>query len=523
MPSKWIKDNTACKRSPRPRSTPTGRRTVAAGEAGPAQPVERNPRMYAPRTNKAPKGRRNSAFASGAIERPATPRSPLCTFALSHFLTLPVFVCLCVGTALAAPPSKIALKGGTVITVSGETLNNATILVDSGLITTVGVKVEVPYDHIVYDTTGKVVFPGMVVAHAPFGMDQPNENLPVTPYLDVYDSIDPSQRYFEEALRDGHAALHIIHGNNCVIGALSRVVRPIGLSPEEMTIDQGRFLKISATPKGGFDRMLQMATLRETFLELDDYLEKLAEKKYEEKLKEDDKKIDVGPEEARKRGKELIKPEDYDDKHARLIELRDGPLGAFVYCGDAMDVGPAINFAKEHGFFDRTVFVIGPECYKAVAELRSAGRPVVIEGDPIYREQDPYTGKIKETFVPKVIADAGLTFALTPGTYMSLSERYLTYRAAQCVRYGVPRDVALKAITVHPAQMLGLEERLGSIQPGRIANLVVYSGDPLDFNAWVEKVFIDGIIAYDRDKDVRLKELLDTGDTAQEDRPVSGE
>ncbi len=417
------------------------------------------------------------------------------------------------------PPTKIALQGATVITMAGEPVSRGTVLVEHGKITAVGADLEVPYDFLVYDVSGKVVFPGLVVAHTSGGLDVPNENLPVTPFLDVYDAIDPSRLFFEDALRDGHIALHVIPGHNCVIGGLGRVVKPIGLSPDEMTIQPGEFLKVSFTPKRGFDRMQQMAVLRETFYELDDYLAKLAETKYEEKLQKEEKQIDVLPAKARELGQELIKPEDYDDQHARLVQLRDGPLGAFVYCGRAADVGRALAFAKEHGFIDRTVLVIGPHCYKAAAEIKVSGRPVVLDGNPIYREEDPFTGEITETFVPKKLADAGITFALLPGPSSSLAERYLTYRAAHCVRQGVPRDTALRAITLHPAQMLGLESRLGSIEPGKDANLLVLTGDPLDFTTWVDLVFIDGILAYEREKDVRLKDLFRADETSEVDRP----
>jgi imidazolonepropionase-like amidohydrolase len=107
-----------------------------------------------------------------------------------------------------------------------------------------------------------------------------------------------------------------------------------------------------------------------------------------------------------------------------------------------------------------------------------------------------------------------------PGSDRSLVERYLTYQCARCIREGVPRDVALKAVTLYPAQTLGLDARLGSIEPGKDGTLVVYSGDPLDLNSWVEKVFIEGILAYDRDRDVRLQELFKTDEASAEDRPT---
>jgi imidazolonepropionase-like amidohydrolase len=433
----------------------------------------------------------------------------------------------------AVPPERVALTGARIIPVVGAPIASGTVLVERGKIAAVGPEVEIPYDARVFDVSGKFVMPGMIDVHTARGLDIPNESRPVTPHLDVADALDPSQLFFEDCLRLGITAVHVIPANNTVIGGLGRVVRPIGLTVGEMTIAEGEFLKIAITPRRGFDRMLQMATLRETFLELDDYLARVAEKRYEDKLKEEDKQIDVGPDEARKRGRDLVRAEDVDDQHRNLLRLCGGqvrvaggpgpklfqPLGAFVYCGNAMDIALAVRLAKDHAFFDRTVLVLGGECHKAVAELKQAARPVVLPGDLTYRATDPLTGEVHETFVPKKIFDAGLLFALVPGPDDSYAERMLNYQAAQCVRYGVPRDEALRAITLNPAKMLGLDGRLGSIEPGKDAHLVVFSGDPLDFSSVVEQVFIDGIPAYDRAKDVRLQRLLSPGTSDSTAKP----
>lgn len=430
------------------------------------------------------------------------------------------------GAEAAPPPEKVALTGGRIISVVGAPIDKGTVLIERGKITAVGADVEVPYDARVFDVSGKVVFPGMVNVHTWEGLDRPNEPRPVTPHLDVFDAIDPSDLFFEDCLRLGITAVHVLPADDTVIGGVGRVVRPIGLTVGEMTIAEGDFLKIALSPRSGYDRMLQMATLRETFLELDVYLARLAEKRYEEKLKEDEKKIDVGPAQARKRGRPLIRAEDLDDRHRNLLRLTGGsvsnpdgdplpklvkPLGAFLYCGAAMDVVPAVKLAKDNGFFDRAVLVLGSESFKAVGELKRAARPVVLPPLLMYRETDPLTGEVRETFVPKPIYKAGLQFALVPGPDDSFAERMLPYQAARCVREGIPRSVAIKAITLTPAKLLGLEKRLGSIEPGKDANLVVFSGDPLDFQSVVERVFINGIPAYDRTKDVRLQRLLSEG------------
>lgn len=411
-------------------------------------------------------------------------------------------------SATAALPAKVALQGGRIITGTGGEIAEGTLLIEHGKITAVGKSVDIPYDAMVVDVKGKVLFPGMIAPHSSSGMDRSNENRQVTPYLDVYDSIDPSSMFFEESLRCGVLGIHVIHGDNCLIGGLSRLVHPIGMTPDEMTIQPRVALKISATPAYGRGRMSHRSQLREVFAELEFYLENLAEKLYEDELKKQDKKVDVPPEEARKRGREHINDERIDDEHRNLVKLTEGRLDAWIYIGAATDVAPAVDMARKNGFLDRSVFVIGGDAHRAVDALKEAGRPVVIGEQLTFQRRDPITDKLHETFVPKVIHEAGLQFALQANPEGSLAERMPNYQAARCVRHGIPRAVALKAITVNPANMLGVGDRLGSLEVGKTANVLILSGDPLDFNSWVEKAYVKGILAYDREKDVRLKELL---------------
>ncbi|MFQ5410797.1 MAG: amidohydrolase family protein [Phycisphaerae bacterium] len=444
--------------------------------------------------------------------------------------------------AVEATSQTIVLEGGRIIPVVGEEIEKGRVLIRDGHIESItslnrprgrprgdaAPPAEIPFDAKVIDVSGKTIFPGLIDVHTARGLDVPNESPPVTPFLNVKDAIDPSQLFFEDALRDGVLSIHVIVGNNCVIGGLSRVVHPIGLTPDEMTTAADVALKLSLTPRRGFDRMRQMATFRETFRKLKEDMGRLAEKRYEDTLREQKKDLDVPPDEARQRGKKLIRLEDIPEKDRNLLKLTQGQMRAFVYCGNAMDVPAAVKLARENGFFEQSVFVLGSECYKAIDVLKEAGRPVVLDANLIHRETDPITGEEKETFVPTLIDEAGLKFALQrrPGT--SLGERYLGYQAARCVREGIDRSKALQAITLWPAEMIGQGKRLGSIEPGKDANLLVLSGDPLDMQTWVEKGFVQGIEVYDREEDIRLKRLLaepesDLGPSSKPDETTTGE
>lgn len=421
--------------------------------------------------------------------------------------------------AASTRAQTVLLEGAAIVPVVGNPIKKGSILIKDGRIAAIGQTVETPFDAKVIDCSGKTLFPGMIDVHTSRGIDVPNESPPVTPFLNVYDAIDPSQLFYEDSLRDGVTSIHVIHGDDCVIGGMSRVVHPIGMTPEQMTTLPDAAMKLSLTPKNGYDRMLQLATLREAFAKLDEDMKKLAEQRYEAKLREEGKDLDVPPEEEQKRGEALIRDEDVDEKNRNLLGLTQGRIRAFIYCGNAMDVAPALRVARAHGFYDQAVLVLGSECYKAAGELKKANLPVVLDSTLVHRESDPITGEEKETFVPKVISKAGLKFALQRKTGSSLGERYLWYQAARCIREGIARDDALKSITLWPAEMLGLGDRLGSLEVGKEANILVLTGDPLDAQTWVEKVFIQGEQVYERADDIRLHELFKT--PAEEAGPSS--
>ena len=424
------------------------------------------------------------------------------------FAAIALLVATVTAPLAAAPPAKIALTGGRIIPVRGEPIENGTVLIENGRITAVGTSVELPYDAVEIDCTGKVLFPGMVDPFNWRGLDIPNEAVAVSPYLDVYDAIDPSRFFFEDSLRSGVTAVHVSPDHNLVIGAVTRVVRPIGITPDEMTLRAPVAIQLATTPRRGADRMQQLVELRGAFLELDGYLGRVAEARYEEEQKKKGEEVTISPEEAREAGKSLVRDIDLDDEHRNLHRLRQGAMKSWFYTGTATDVAPAVAVAKEQGLLDESVFLIGADTHRAVAELKDAGRPVVCPVDLLARSRDPFTGEVDETFVPMVLHDAGIPFALRPNPNGSLPERYLTYQAARCVRAGIPRSVALQAITLNPARFLGLGAEIGSIEVGKRGDIVVLSGDPLDFSSWVEQVYIDGILAYDQERDPRLEELL---------------
>jgi hypothetical protein len=185
---------------------------------------------------------------------------------------------------------------------------------------------------------------------------------------------------------------------------------------------------------------------------------------------------------------ELIPRGALEERYAPLLELLEGRYTVFFHCGDSLDVGHALEIARANGILAKTVLVIEEDCWKAADLIAEAGVPVVLEGVLVDVQRDPITGEEIETFTPNTRAPA--------------------YQAALAVGRGLERSVALDAVTKIPAEILGLGTEVGSLEKGKLGNVLLFSGDPLSITSWVEQVVIEGKLVYERSKDIRNKHLL---------------
>ncbi|MBM4016136.1 MAG: hypothetical protein FJ293_14395 [Planctomycetes bacterium] len=420
--------------------------------------------------------------------------------------------------ALAVAADSAAVRGGTVVNPDGTRIEKGVVVIQDGRISAVGgPDTPIPGDAVVHEAEGRVVFPALVLAHTQIGLDITNENVPVAPFVNVYDAIEPNSAEYEDCLRTGIGTVHVIQGNNTVIGGLSRIIRPLGDMIDAMTVRADAGLKVSISPRSGFNRMTQLAELRRAFAELAAHVDAVAEKRFEEEKKKKDEKVLVLPDEAARQGLALVTIDDLDARWRTLWRVSKGEVPLFVHCDRAMDVMRGIDWLKEMKLLEKTTFVVGSEAFKAVEALKAAGRPLVLSGILVHRETDPVTGEIKETFVPKVFADAGVPFVLQPNGFGFSADGMLWYQAARCVREGVARDVAVKAITQSAADAIGMGGELGSLAAGKWGNVAILSGDPLDQATFVDRMLIEGRLAYERATDRRLKELT----TGQESPPAA--
>ena len=457
---------------------------------------------------------------------------------------------LAVAATLAAPAiasasgpvqvDKTAIKAGKVITLNGEPIENGIIVIEGGRITAVGSQedVQIPWDAEVIEQPTMTAFPGFVEAHVSRGIDRANETLDVAPFLNVRDSIDPVNFYFEDALRHGIVAINVQQGKETVIAGQGMVVKPFGMTVEAMMIKPRAGIKMSAAPKRGKSRATQAQVLRGAFSDLKRYLEDMVQRKTDGDDYDRREALYQGRElegEAAKgkplnstawtiKGFEAIPRGEVDEKQEPLLHVIEGNMPVFMWCGSPADVHTALRIADANGFTANMTLALDDSCWKAAAKIKEAGVHVILEANLTHRERDPITGKEIETFVPKVYHDAGILFALSSSTD---SNRSLWFQVAQCVAAGIPRSASMAAATSTPATILGLGDRLGATRVGADGHVVLFSGDPLSVTSHVEHVLLDGKHVYDRSKDVRVQQLSDgtrpTGTVAEEPEEYEGD
>ena len=395
----------------------------------------------------------------------------------------------------AASQDIIAVKAGKLMTVTGPTLDNAVVLIENGRITKVAkaAEVEIPWTAKVVDASSKVVMPTWVVAHSQGGQRGLNENMQNVPWLSVADAIDPAAIYFEDSLRNGVGTIHVLPGNQTLLGGSGMVVRPFGRTVEDMAVAANTGIKMSLLgPGGGGGRLQQIRRLRRA---LEDVREYVAD--FERRKAEFEKEKAAGAIPADKQW-----TEEHDRQKRGVIDLLQKKTKGWLFVPSVAEVDEAMRLHQE---FD-LVIALGPNIDEAAPLLGKLGKPVILDEVIEYYETDEETQKEKKLCSAKLLADAGVPFALTLG--MNGPTSYPWWQLGTCVRNGIDRRTAIEALTIVPARLLGLEDQIGSVTEGKLANLQVLSGDPLQATSWVETVLLEGQVVYERAKDPRLQYLF---------------
>ncbi|MDA7978397.1 MAG: amidohydrolase family protein [Pirellulales bacterium] len=389
-------------------------------------------------------------------------------------------------TSVSSAQETVAVKGGRIITMAGEPIENGVVVIVDGKITAVGADVSIPVEASVVDATGRVVMPGFVEAHTAAGLSQANESSnPSVPYLSVLDGIDPSRSYFKQARRDGVTSAAMVPGNSGMISGQAAVIKTSGLFVDDMVLKSNTAMKISLSPTGGRSRMGHLSALRHELDAAKDFAEENAD-------------ADVS----------TLKEAVRQQLQLAIVKLVTGKMPAYIYCADAMDVAHAVQLTKDYEF--KATLVLDQDCYKAAEQIAAANLPVILDSTLVFWETDPRTNESERIVTTEVFRAAGVPFTFQAGSSnnSTLGNNYLWYQAATAVKYGMPRDEALAALTIRPARMLGVDQFIGSLEVGKDGDLVILSGEPLKNDTWVETTIINGAVIYERSADVQLRRLL---------------
>ncbi|MFC2163614.1 amidohydrolase family protein [Acidobacteriota bacterium] len=417
--------------------------------------------------------------------------------------------------------SVIAIKGGTVITMAGQTLKSGIVLIKDGKIIKVGEGISIPKEAKVINASGKFVMPGFIDAMTYYGIrpsDLTDTSSPVTPQNRIINAYSPVEdfnfeksgvRRDQELLRGGITTIYIAPGNGQVIGGQGAVVKTHGRDFESLVLREPAAMDMTLgdSPKNRLygiqtptTRMAVASLIRKVLSNAQEYDRKIrefkknseAERKYTSK---DDKKKAKAPE--RDLGMEAL---------AKVLQK---VMPVRIEADLADDIRTAIRLKEEFKFdliIDR-----GLAAYKLKDVLSEKDIPVVLGPlshpyKPVYREYLPQSELYTQLneYNAALLTKAGVKIAIASfgyGSEYSVSSyhgKWLMIEAAIATGFGLPEEDALKAITINPAEILGVDDRTGSLEAGKDADVIILSGPPLDVKSWVEYVFIDGNLIYTR-------------------------
>jgi imidazolonepropionase-like amidohydrolase len=378
----------------------------------------------------------------------------------------------------------IVLTGGTIHTVTGGVIENGMILFDKGKITAIGKSVVVPANAERIDVTGKHVYPGLINTASNIGLNEIeavratvdiNETGRINSNVRAEVAVNPESELFPTTRANGVTVSHVIPGGSLIAGRSAAMMMD-GWTTDEMTLK---------APIGLYVSWPSMRISRSPFAR---QTEEEQKKNIERSIKElqtafDDARAYL---KARKAEKEKHQT---DLRWEAFAPVFDRSAAVIVGANEVTQIQSAVQFAKDQNV--RLIIHGGRDSWKVAGLLKENNVSVIVE--PVHdlpgrrwEEYDiPFT-------VPAKLHAAGVLFAVSGGGNATMGERNIGYQAATAAAYGLPKEEALKSITINAAKLLGIDDLVGSLEQGKDATLIVTNGDPLEIMSNVEMEFIQG-------------------------------
>jgi imidazolonepropionase-like amidohydrolase len=395
-------------------------------------------------------------------------------------------------TILNSPGTKgaFAIRNATIVPVSSAPIANGTIVFANGVITAIGPSATIPAGATVIDGAGLFVYPGMIDSGSNVGLVETDAVPGTVDTTEIGDfnanaqaavAINPHSELVPVTRVNG--VTHLVSTpEGGIISGQSALIQLAGWTPPEMVVKTpaSMHIRFPRLRSGGFGGQA-----------LDEDAEKEQRKTY---TKDVDRLRDVlrdaqayGKAAAARAANKSVRRFDRDLLLEALVPVVEGRVPVVMHANLARDIRAALTFADE---FKLKVILSGAQDVAAVlAEVKRRNIPVLL--GPILslpqREDDAYDLLFTNA---KTLHEAGVPFAIQ--TSDAHNTRNLPYHAASAAAFGLPKDVALKAVTLYPAQIWGVADRLGSLEVGKNASLIVTNGDPLEIRTNVLRVFING-------------------------------
>ncbi len=385
----------------------------------------------------------------------------------------------------------LAIINGRLMTVTHGTIESGTILIENGKIIAVGTGLSVPTDANVIDAQGMVVTPGFIDAHSHVGImeeangwagDDTNECTdPNTAQVRALDGINPGDIGFKDCLEGGVTTVQVGPGSGNVIGGEMLVLKTCGHVVDQMVIKAPSAIKaaLGENPKRVYGsqhkmpatRMGSAAVLRDALMRAQAYMKK---------------------QEQAKDAEDKAPARDLKMENLAMVLRRELPLRVHAHRAD--DIVTALRIADE---FQITISLEHCTEGHLIADY-IAEKNVFAAVGPTLSGKSKVELKELGFHTPVALAKAGVKFAIITD-HPIIPEKYINIAAGLAVREGLDETIALEALTMTPATMLGLADRLGSLEAGKDADIVLWSDDPFEFMSTVQYTIIDGRIAYQRE------------------------
>jgi imidazolonepropionase-like amidohydrolase len=375
--------------------------------------------------------------------------------------------------------SQTAIKAEIIYTVSGATIKNGVVLVKDGKIEKVGSakEISIPKNYAV--VSSKVVTPGFIDARSVVGLsgalniptdqDQLEKSSPIQPELRAIDAYNPEEKLVGYVRDFGVTTMHTGHGIGALVSGQTMVVKTKPGKIDEVTLVPMEMLAmtIGSSVEGNFTspgtKAKQIAMIRSELLKAQAYMQK-------------------------QNDKDTSKRPAIDLKYEALSKLLKGEVKALITVNSSNDIMNAIRLAKEFKF--KLVIDGAAEAYRMIDEIKACKAEVILHST-MARNAGDMVNMTRESAA--ILTAANIQVSIETGYEGYVPKTHvLLFEAALAVTYGLPYEEGLKSITLNPAKLLGIDKRVGSIEQGKDADLVLFDGDPFEYLTKILKVMIDG-------------------------------